>query len=592
MHNYKSEEIHIYKKKELIKINLYDYIDKNSDFLKKEYLDFIYYFENQKINGKKFRDYFDIIERHNLWQMSILKENSPFNNYSLVNSIKFIAISHIIKKKQIKKIEFKFFDEKFKNYLIKYLENNNLKFLFLDTIKKNNNNIISLILPKIIKSFFYFIIKILNFYSFRENKKNFSSKDLLILSHFSHFDESKLSKNFFLPYQWYGIDKVFDQKNYLQIFNSTKKFKKFKAAFNFVNSEKKLKKQITFINGYLDFSILSKVIWYYLINVFKYFFIKRKLNQNKSKFIKYLTIINKKSIDESFYGSSSMLNLLFIFLFEKFFSKNKKIFNVIYLMENQPWEKAFLVAWKRNNHGRSIGYSHTTVNYWHLNYFKSKNYYKPKISNLEKNYLPDKIAVAGKSAYNFFKKQGIPNNKLIKVESLRYNWLESQSKTQKTYNNKVLILGDYDDQYNIKLLNIIEKIKVKINNNQKYDFYFKPHPASNINVIKNMSKKYIEYKEIKNIYNKYSIVISSNSTSAPLEFAKSSTNIIIFLDKRKLNLSPFKKIENVSYFYDLKSLKKILIKKNFKQINLKNYFYFDKNLRLWSKLKKKMINKL
>ncbi len=592
MHNYKSEEIHIYKKKELIKINLYDYIDKNSDFLKKEYLDFIYYFENQKINGKKFRDYFDIIERHNLWQMSILKENSPFNNYSLVNSIKFIAISHIIKKKQIKKIEFKFFDEKFKNYLIKYLENNNLKFLFLDTIKKNNNNIISLILPKIIKSFFYFIIKILNFYSFRENKKNFSSKDLLILSHFSHFDESKLSKNFFLPYQWYGIDKVFDQKNYLQIFNSTKKFKKFKAAFNFVNSEKKLKKEITFINGYLDFSILSKVIWYYLINVFKYFFIKRKLNQNKSKFIKYLTIINKKSIDESFYGSSSMLNLLFIFLFEKFFSKNKKIFNVIYLMENQPWEKAFLVAWKRNNHGRSIGYSHTTVNYWHLNYFKSKNYYKPKISNLEKNYLPDKIAVAGKSAYNFFKKQGIPNNKLIKVESLRYNWLESQSKTQKTHNNKVLILGDYDDQYNIKLLNIIEKIKVKINNNQKYDFYFKPHPASNINVIKNMSKKYIEYKEIKNIYNKYSIVISSNSTSAPLEFAKSSTNIIIFLDKRKLNLSPFKKIENVSYFYDLKSLKKILIKKNFKQINLKNYFYFDKNLRLWSKLKKKMINKL
>ena len=47
-------------------------------------------------------------------------------------------------------------------------------------------------------------------------------------------------------------------------------------------------------------------------------------------------------------------------------------------------EKAFLVAWKRNNHGRSIGYSHTTVNYWHLNYFKSKNYYKPNILNLEK----------------------------------------------------------------------------------------------------------------------------------------------------------------------------------------------------------------
>ena len=42
----------------------------------------------------------------------------------------------------------------------------------------------------------------------------------------------------------------------------------------------------------------------------------------------------------SFYGTSSMLNLLFIFLFENF-SKTKKISNTIYLMENQPWEKPF-----------------------------------------------------------------------------------------------------------------------------------------------------------------------------------------------------------------------------------------------------------
>ena len=54
-------------------------------------------------------------------------------------------------------------------------------------------------------------------------------------------------------------------------------------------------------------------------------------------------------------------------------------------MENQPWEKAFLIAWRKNNHGNAIGYSHTTVNYWHLNYFKSKNYYNTNIFNEEKN---------------------------------------------------------------------------------------------------------------------------------------------------------------------------------------------------------------
>ena len=101
MHNYKPEEIYIYNNKKLIKINLFDYIDKNSDFLKKRYLDFIYNFENSKIDGKNFRNHFNIMDGHNLWQMSILKEKSPFNNYSLLNSIKFIAITQIIKKYQI-----------------------------------------------------------------------------------------------------------------------------------------------------------------------------------------------------------------------------------------------------------------------------------------------------------------------------------------------------------------------------------------------------------------------------------------------------------------------------------------------------------
>ena len=84
-----------------------------------------------------------------------------------------------------------------------------------------------------------------------------------------------------------------------------------------------------------------------------YFFIKRKLKKNKNNLIKHLTLINQTSIDESFYGTSSMLNLLFIFLFEKIFSKTKKISNTIYLMENQPWEKAFLIAWRKNNHGNA-----------------------------------------------------------------------------------------------------------------------------------------------------------------------------------------------------------------------------------------------
>ena len=88
--------------------------------------------------------------------MSILKENSPFNNYSLLNSIKFIAITQIIKKYKISKIELKFFDDELKNHLLKYFEDLNLKFNFLETIKKNNTDNSFHLLPKIIRNFFEF----------------------------------------------------------------------------------------------------------------------------------------------------------------------------------------------------------------------------------------------------------------------------------------------------------------------------------------------------------------------------------------------------------------------------------------------------
>ena len=106
---------------------------------------------------------------------------------------------------------------------------------------------------------------------------------------------------------------------------------------------------------------------------------------------------------------------------------------------------------RKNNHGNAIGYSHTTVNYWHLNYFKSKNYYNTNIFNEEKNICQIKLRSL-ENQHTIFQNQGVPNKKLVKVESLRYNWLQGHNNTKKIKNNNILILGDYDDEFNIKLL--------------------------------------------------------------------------------------------------------------------------------------------
>ena len=90
-------------------------------------------------------------------------------------------------------------------------------------------------------------------------------------------------------------------------------------------------------------------------------------------------------------------------------------------MENQPWEKAFIHAWRKYGHGKLIGYCHTTVNYWHLNYFddiKTINSFS-KFSQRK----PDLIAVSGMLAKKNLLQFGYKKNRILEVDSLRYSYL-------------------------------------------------------------------------------------------------------------------------------------------------------------------------
>ena len=45
----------------------------------------------------------------------------------------------------------------------------------------------------------------------------------------------------------------------------------------------------------------------------------------------------------------------------------------IYLLENQAWEKSLISSWNKFNHGGLIGVAHSTIRFWDLRYFRSKN---------------------------------------------------------------------------------------------------------------------------------------------------------------------------------------------------------------------------
>ena len=174
-----------------------------------------------------------------------------------------------------------------------------------------------------------------------------------------------------------------------------------------------------------------------------------KDNKNYEFFLKK----NKELFISSFSGYTLLQNLLWIKLFDNVLSNIPKHDYGIFLYENQPWEKALITSWKKFQNGKLIGYSHTTINYWHLNYFNDPNY---NLSEDFEKYSPNFIAVSSEISKNFLIKQSIKPEKIIEVEALRYLWiLEKSKKKLENKNKKILFLGDYKESTNKKLLNVL-----------------------------------------------------------------------------------------------------------------------------------------
>ena len=87
-------------------ITLKSYIEKNSNDLKKKYLDLVYNFSNIQIKNKKLKNQFNVYKNHNLWEMSLIHEKNTLKSKSIYSVIKFIACYDLIKKYKKKRISF------------------------------------------------------------------------------------------------------------------------------------------------------------------------------------------------------------------------------------------------------------------------------------------------------------------------------------------------------------------------------------------------------------------------------------------------------------------------------------------------------
>ena len=565
-----------------IEIDLFEYIDKNSKFLKEQYLNIIFDLSNLTLNNQPLKNqlYF---QDHSLWEMSLIQEKNIYKNRYIFKTIKYLALKKIIKENKNKNIEIFFLENDLANYLEK--EFKTAKIIFKNKFDSFKVRIIQIIKRKIWFQFLFFTYYFLKNCTFRKlDNKVFSKKKFFIFSYFTHYDKERFNDKNFYPKQWSSLwDNIIDNSNFFQIFLPNKKFKFFFQLENFLKKKKfKNLKNENFINYFIFYKYFFKVFkdlkLYRSKNI--YLSIVEKIKDNKD--LKYFFEINEELFISSFAGYTLLQNLLWINIFENLFKKLPKHDYGLYIFENQPWEKAFVRCWQKYNQGKLIGYCHTTINFWHLNYFNIEDY--NRLDDFKK-FSPDFIAVSSEISKNFIVNQSINLNKIIEVEALRYNWiLNNKVKLNNMLdkNKKILFLGDYEKNINKNLIRIMNQSKddlIKLG----FEVSFKPHPASRVKNIDNNIT--LTDRDLEKLLNDHNYIVSSNSTSAVIEALSCGLKTFLFVDKNNLNLSPLKntKIEKKVDFF---TTKEELIYKiaNFKN-NLEpiEYYYLDKELKKWKK---------
>ena len=564
-------------------IDLFEFIDQNSEVLKNQYLNIILQLSNFVINNQSLKDqlYF---KDYSLWEMSLLQEKNIYKNRFIFKTIKYLALKKIITDNINENIKIFYLESDLASCL--ETEFKNLKISFVGKSFSFLNKINQVIKKNIPLHFLYFLYYFFKNCSFRKfNDKVLIEKKFLIFSYFTHYDIKKFNEKIFYPKQWTGLwEEIIENANFFQIFLPNEKLKFFFQVENLVKKKnfKNLKKE-NFINYFIYYKYFLKVFRDF--KVFKskilYYNIVKKIKDSEN--LRYFFEINEEIFISSFSGYTLLQNLLWINIFENLFKNLPKHDYGMYLFENQPWEKAFVRCWKKYNQGKLIGYCHTTVNFWNLNYFNIKDY---NSSDDFKKFSPDLIAVSSEISKNFIVNQSINFDKVIEVEALRYNWILDKKKDlndKLIENRKIIFLGDYDKNINDKLIKILKQSKDELMD-LGFQVSYKPHPATKI---KNIDNKISVIKEdLEDLINNYRYIVSSNSTSAIIETLSCGINTFLFIDKNNFNLSPIKntKIEkNVEFFFTKDELiSKIENSQN--SFEALEYYYLDKELKRWKKI--------
>lgn len=556
-------------------LKILDYLYDNDDEVKRIFHNIVYQFASIKLRGGSILELSSNLEI-DIWNSSSVAEKSFYKTPEILSFLKFIALDFFLKKHpSIKNLTVNNCSKKDKKH-IKYLAKKlNIKIEFREVVSNSFN--IRHFIPHIFQALVWIFLKGWSFRRLDSSIKNNDKSNVLVYSTLAHLKTDPKNDNKIISGLWGDLPKLFFNHRlsirWIYDFTKGSLTKTLIKSHNLLNSHNNDNFQthslLVPINKWkIYFKSLKFFTKYYLLFSFKLFDLKKKSSHNilLKTYYDYL----KFYVGDSFFGICSIENILYSNTFDDILNSINKQDLGFFINENQGWEFLFIKSWKKFNHGKLISIQHSTVSYWDLRY-----HYREW---LNESLTPDVISVNGESAKNLFLKSNYPKGKLIKLESLRYNYLDNFTTDSDLKNPKnVLVLGDI---FRLKTLNMIGIIN-EIPEAENFKFTFKSHPACIISPVYLKTFEIVD-ENLSELLSSFDSVICPASSGSSVEAYILGLKTILYIEN-EVDTSPLYKNSEVYNFSEKNKLLTCLNKPQRKN-TINSFFYLDKDYNLWNQL--------
>ncbi|MBL0954442.1 MAG: hypothetical protein IBJ01_06720 [Leptospira sp.] len=565
-------------------------LEVNATFFRERYLDFIDKVSNIQIHKKDMESYFRIDGTFSLWWMNLSFEKNYGKSDSFSNSIKLSVLGYYLEGVACSLIQV---SESTPIDLVEYLtfcskKVSSLKQTYIDIFKR-------FLTPRPIKSILpQFVLGLISIFryvkfcggiKFRSHRRQDLAEKLYIYDYFFHLLTKENEKEFRSAY-WGTLPNLIKEnqlevtyshiyvpsKAYPTIQNAKRKIDEFNQT-----SDSKIKHRLV---EQITISVLWQVIYHYFKFSFIYLvsvsfrFKPLLLNQELRP-----SLFLWNELKDSLIGSIAVQNLFTYFTIKNQVETASKGASLVYLMENQNWEKVLVYHWKKIISKKIYAVTHATVRFWDLRYS-----FRMNLSGYRKKECkPEKIVYNGPLSKKGLLEFGYKEEDLVPGEALRFLGLETlQTKRNQSKQNRIiLVFTDYLFAVSKFQLELLESLHLP------YRIIVKPHPACPIdksdfpNLIFEISMEPSE-----TLLKIASIVFTSNVTSAALEAYYLGLPVISARDPKEVNLSPLFGVKDVHFVSSKEELKKSI--QSIEKVGIRTkrnlVFFTNSNLENWKKI--------